>query len=84
LSNELGARLRNGETVNHPSTKHLCGEAEREHASLGAVVNTSASSPSDPGYVDQDRRRSMFSYTSVLFSGIGALVGLWIGFKFSN
>jgi predicted MFS family arabinose efflux permease len=27
---------------------------------------------------------SMFSYASVLFGGIGALAGLWIGFKFSN
>ena len=26
----------------------------------------------------------MFSYASVLFSGIGALAGLWIGFKRSN
>lgn len=79
VSNELGAQLRNGETVNHRSTKHLCGEAEREHASLGA-----AGSPGKLGYVGQDRRRSVFSYTSVLFSGIGVLVGLWIGFKFSN
>jgi hypothetical protein len=27
---------------------------------------------------------SMFSYTSVLFSGIGALAGLWIGLKLGN
>jgi hypothetical protein len=27
---------------------------------------------------------SMFSYASVLFSGIGALAGLWVGFKLSN
>jgi hypothetical protein len=26
----------------------------------------------------------VFSYTSVLFSGIGALAGLWIGFKLGN
>jgi hypothetical protein len=25
-----------------------------------------------------------FSYSSVLLSGIGAFVGLWIGFKISN
>ncbi len=25
----------------------------------------------------------MFSYSSVLLSGVGALVGLWIGFKMS-
>jgi len=27
---------------------------------------------------------NLFSYTSVLFSGIGGVIGLWVGYKLSN
>jgi hypothetical protein len=36
------------------------------------------------GFVPELWHASAFSYASVLFSGIGALAGLWIGVKLGN
>jgi uncharacterized membrane protein YeaQ/YmgE (transglycosylase-associated protein family) len=36
------------------------------------------------GFVSELWDAGMFSYASVLFSGIGALAGLWIGLKLRN
>jgi hypothetical protein len=36
------------------------------------------------GLIPELWHASAFSYTSVLFSGIGGLAGLWIGLKLGN
>jgi hypothetical protein len=36
------------------------------------------------GFIPELWHADAFSYTSVLFSGIGALAGLWIGFQLGN
>jgi uncharacterized membrane protein YeaQ/YmgE (transglycosylase-associated protein family) len=36
------------------------------------------------GFIPELWGAGVFSYSSVLFSSIGAFVGLWIGFKLSN
>jgi hypothetical protein len=36
------------------------------------------------GFIPELWHAGAFSYTSVLFSGIGALAGLWVGFKLGN
>jgi uncharacterized membrane protein YeaQ/YmgE (transglycosylase-associated protein family) len=46
---------------------------------IGVFIGSTIGS-SIPGLWGDD----MFSYSSVLLGGIGALVGLWIGFKMST
>ena len=36
------------------------------------------------GYIPTLWGAGIFSYSSVLFSGIGAIAGIWIGYKLSN
>ena len=36
------------------------------------------------GYIPVLWGAGIFSYSSVLFSGIGAIIGVWIGYKFSD
>ncbi len=36
------------------------------------------------GYIPTLWGAGIFSYSSILFSGIGAILGVWIGFKLSN
>lgn len=36
------------------------------------------------GYIPTLFGAGLISYTSVLFSGIGAILGAWIGYKLSN
>lgn len=36
------------------------------------------------GYVPMLFGAGLISYSSVLFSGIGAILGVWIGYKLSN
>ena len=36
------------------------------------------------GYIPTLLGASLISYSSVLFSGIGAILGIWIGYKLSN
>ncbi len=36
------------------------------------------------GYIPTLFGVSLISYTSVLLSGIGSIIGIWIGYKLSN
>ena len=36
------------------------------------------------GYIPTFFGVGLMSYASVLFSGIGAILGIWIGYKFGN
>ena len=36
------------------------------------------------GYIPSLFGAGLFSYSSVLFSGIGAIAGVWAGYKLSN
>ncbi|MCL4365742.1 hypothetical protein M1437_00765 [Patescibacteria group bacterium] len=36
------------------------------------------------GYIPTLFGAGLISYSSVLFSGIGAIIGVWIGYKLSN
>jgi len=36
------------------------------------------------GYIPTLWGAGLISYSSVLFSGIGAIAGIWIGYKLSN
>jgi len=36
------------------------------------------------GYIPTLWGAGLISYSSVLFSGIGAIIGVWIGFKLGN
>ena len=36
------------------------------------------------GYIPTLWGAGMFSFSSVIFTAVGGMVGIWLGFKFSN
>ena len=46
---------------------------------LGMIIGSTIG-----GYIPTLFGADLISYTSVLFSGIGGILGVWIGYKLSN